>query len=72
MFVKKGDNLVRVSDIITEPDGTSQKYILLGKETGSSGKYVAYHIDFSGLHMKKCKYKIFSLILCRELKADLY
>ncbi|RUP45195.1 hypothetical protein BC936DRAFT_148495, partial [Jimgerdemannia flammicorona] len=54
-FVKAGDNKVRVSDIITQPDGTSQKFVLLGRER-LSGKQVGYHIDFSGLRLEKCTY----------------
>lgn len=69
-FVKEGDKKVRVSDIITQPDGTSQKFVLLGKEV-PSGKQVAYHIDFSGLRLKKCKYNFACvLVFYRELKKE--
>ncbi|OAD72986.1 hypothetical protein PHYBLDRAFT_20680 [Phycomyces blakesleeanus NRRL 1555(-)] len=45
---------LKVEDIITQPDGTSQKYVIFGTEYGSSN-VVAYHIDFSALHPTKCK-----------------
>ncbi|KAI9318385.1 hypothetical protein BX666DRAFT_1927417 [Dichotomocladium elegans] len=51
-FANKNDR-IQVSDIITQPDGTSQKYVIFGQEQGS-GKTVAYHIDFSRLHPTKC------------------
>ncbi|KAI8370594.1 uncharacterized protein BYT42DRAFT_617135 [Radiomyces spectabilis] len=52
-FAKKNEK-VKVDDIITQPDGTSQKYVLFGTERGT-GKYVGYHIDFSAIHPTKCK-----------------
>ncbi|ORX42516.1 Oligoxyloglucan reducing end-specific cellobiohydrolase [Hesseltinella vesiculosa] len=55
-FSNKKDR-IKVEDIITQPDGTSQKYIVLGSER-SSGKYVAYHIDFSELHPTQCRLDI--------------
>ena len=45
---------IQVEDIITQPDGTSQKYVLFGQDR-LSGKTVAYHIDFSAIHPTKCK-----------------
>ncbi|KAI9488126.1 hypothetical protein BDB00DRAFT_849759 [Zychaea mexicana] len=45
---------IQVEDIITQPDGTSQKYVLFGQDR-DSGKTVAYHIDFSAIHPTKCK-----------------
>ncbi|GAA5814583.1 hypothetical protein MFLAVUS_008082 [Mucor flavus] len=50
-FAKKGEK-VMIEDIITQPDGTSQKYILFGL---NNGKTIAYHLDFSNLHPTKCK-----------------
>jgi hypothetical protein len=50
-FTKKEDKVI-IEDIITQPDGTSQKYVLFGLKNGKS---VAYHIDFSALHPTKCK-----------------
>lgn len=50
-FTKRGDKVI-IEDIITQPDGTSQKYVLFGLKNGKS---VAYHIDFSNLHPTKCK-----------------
>ncbi|KAI8075104.1 hypothetical protein BC940DRAFT_363148 [Gongronella butleri] len=55
-FSNKKDR-IKVEDIITQPDGTSQKYLILGSER-SSGKFVAYHIDFSQLHPTQCKLDI--------------
>ncbi|KAF7724908.1 vacuolar protein sorting/targeting protein PEP1 [Apophysomyces ossiformis] len=52
-FARK-DQKIKVDDIITQPDGTSQKYVLFGTE-GRSGKTVAYHIDFSAIHPTQCK-----------------
>lgn len=50
----KDDKKIRVSDIITQPDGTSQKFVIFGKEKGS-GKNVGYHVDFSAIHPRQCK-----------------
>lgn len=52
-FAKKHEK-VKVEDIITQPDGTSQKYVLFGQER-KTGNTVAYHIDFSAIHPTKCK-----------------
>ncbi|KAI7866898.1 hypothetical protein BDF14DRAFT_1808956 [Spinellus fusiger] len=48
------DRRIRVEDIITQPDGTSQKYVLFGTESDNHAT-VAYHIDFSALHPTQCK-----------------
>ncbi|KAG1149093.1 hypothetical protein G6F37_003371 [Rhizopus arrhizus] len=45
------DNRMIIEDIITQPDGTSQKYVLFGLK---GGKTVAIHIDFSPLRPNKC------------------
>ncbi|KAI8971058.1 hypothetical protein BDB01DRAFT_854995 [Pilobolus umbonatus] len=50
-FTKRGDKVL-IEDIITQPDGTSQKYVLMGMKDGKS---VVYHIDFSPIHLDKCK-----------------
>ncbi|KAI7893622.1 uncharacterized protein EV154DRAFT_600677 [Mucor mucedo] len=49
-FAKRGEKVL-IEDIITQPDGTSQKYVLFGIKNGKS---VAYHLDFSNLHPTKC------------------
>ncbi|RCI00049.1 vacuolar protein sorting/targeting protein PEP1, partial [Rhizopus azygosporus] len=49
-FTSKSDKVI-IEDIITQPDGTSQKYVLLGLKNGKS---VAYHVDFSPLRPNKC------------------
>ncbi|KAI8967795.1 hypothetical protein BDF20DRAFT_917392 [Mycotypha africana] len=49
-FTKKNEKVI-IEDIITQPDGTSQKYVLFGLK---NGKTVAYHIDFSAIHPTKC------------------
>lgn len=51
-FAEKSQK-IKVKDIITQPDGTSQKYIIFGIERGS-GASVAYHVDFSAIHPTKC------------------
>ncbi|KAG0173404.1 vacuolar protein sorting/targeting protein PEP1 [Apophysomyces sp. BC1034] len=55
-FAKKNEK-IKVDDIITQPDGTSQKYVIFGTER-QSGKTVAYHIDFSAIHPTQCKLDI--------------
>ncbi|KAI8364623.1 hypothetical protein BD560DRAFT_165544 [Blakeslea trispora] len=50
-FAKRGEKVI-IEDIITQPDGTSQKYVLFGLK---NGKTTAYHLDFSSLHPTKCK-----------------
>jgi hypothetical protein len=55
-FARKGDR-IKVDDIITQPDGTSQKYVVFGSERGGS-KSVAYYIDFSAIHPTQCKLDI--------------
>jgi hypothetical protein len=55
-FAEQGDQ-VRVKDIITKPDGTSQKFIILGKPKGST-VFVAYYVDFSGLRGRQCNLDI--------------
>jgi hypothetical protein len=50
-FAKRSEKVI-IEDIITQPDGTSQKYVLFGLKNGKS---IAYHIDFSSLHPTKCK-----------------
>lgn len=52
-FADKSER-IKVDDIITQPDGTSQKYVIFGEER-RSGKTVAYHIDFSAVQPTKCK-----------------
>lgn len=49
-FTKRSEKVI-IEDIITQPDGTSQKYILFGTK---NHKTIAYHIDFSALHPTKC------------------
>ncbi|CAO3618171.1 unnamed protein product [Cunninghamella echinulata] len=55
-FTKKKDK-IKVDDIITQPDGTSQKYVIFGSERGGRNT-VAYHIDFSSIHPTQCKLDI--------------
>ncbi|ORZ10539.1 hypothetical protein BCR42DRAFT_469972 [Absidia repens] len=55
-FAKRKDR-IKVDDIITQPDGTSQKYVVFGAERGGT-KTVAYHIDFSAIHPTQCKIDI--------------
>ncbi|KAI8333656.1 hypothetical protein BC941DRAFT_473408 [Chlamydoabsidia padenii] len=55
-FAKKKDQ-IKVDDIITQPDGTSQKYVVFGSERGGT-RSVAYHIDFSAIHPTQCKLDI--------------
>ncbi|KAI8640138.1 hypothetical protein BD408DRAFT_445362 [Parasitella parasitica] len=49
-FAKRSEKII-IEDIITQPDGTSQKYVLFGLKNGKS---VAFHVDFSSLHPTKC------------------
>ncbi|KAG0798808.1 hypothetical protein G6F22_003854 [Rhizopus arrhizus] len=49
-FTTKSDRVI-IEDIITQPDGTSQKYVLFGLK---GGKTVAIHIDFSPLRPNQC------------------
>ncbi|KAI9281076.1 hypothetical protein BY458DRAFT_499521 [Sporodiniella umbellata] len=49
-FANRGSGMI-VEDIITQPDGTSQKYVLFGTR---NGKTMAIHIDFSPVRRNKC------------------
>ena len=45
--------------LLTLPDSTSQKFLLLGKvlrkdRTGNIGRVVMVHLDFSGTRSRKC------------------
>ncbi|KAG8926574.1 vacuolar protein sorting/targeting protein PEP1 [Tulasnella sp. 418] len=45
---------MRVREIVTVPQDTSRKFILLGYYPSSPSKLVAVHIDFSALTKKQC------------------
>ncbi|KAN0063715.1 vacuolar protein sorting/targeting protein PEP1 [Thecaphora frezii] len=46
---------LRVTDILTVPEDTHRRFILLGSPTSSSGKTLAVYLDFTALQTRKCK-----------------
>ena len=47
---------IRPTLLITTPDSTSLKFVLIGVKHGDSGReYLVFSIDFDGLHERKCK-----------------
>ncbi len=48
-----GDKM-RISQILTVPEDTHRRFILLGTPIGSATKTVAIYLDFSGLQSRKC------------------
>jgi len=56
-FVEKKDRKVRVKDILTVPDATSLKFLLIGTisdNSNESGSEIMIYLDFSPLKTKKC------------------
>ncbi|EPQ27080.1 uncharacterized protein PFL1_05364 [Pseudozyma flocculosa PF-1] len=49
---------LRVVEILTVPEDTHRKFLLLGSPTGSSGHTVAVYLDFSALQTRKCKLNV--------------
>lgn len=47
---------VRVRQIVTVPEDTSRKFILLGHSPRSTSEAIAIQLDFSSLTTKKCMY----------------
>jgi hypothetical protein len=45
---------IRVRDLMTVPEDTSRKFMLLGQYTGRTGSVVV-HLDFSSLTHRKCE-----------------
>jgi hypothetical protein len=45
---------IRVRDIMTVPEGISQKFMLLGQYPGRAGSVIV-HLDFSSLICRKCE-----------------
>ncbi|PWZ03508.1 LOW QUALITY PROTEIN: Oligoxyloglucan reducing end-specific cellobiohydrolase [Testicularia cyperi] len=45
---------IRISQILTVPEDTHRKFILLGSPGGSVSKSVAVYLDFSSLESRKC------------------
>ncbi|PWN88715.1 Oligoxyloglucan reducing end-specific cellobiohydrolase [Acaromyces ingoldii] len=52
-FGEQGEK-VRVTNIVTVPEDTHRKFILLGTTTRSANQAVAIHLDFSSLSSNKC------------------
>ncbi|KAI9709845.1 MAG: vacuolar protein sorting/targeting protein PEP1 [Chrysothrix sp. TS-e1954] len=50
------DEDMEVSDISTVPSDGSTKFILWGKDTGSKGRAMTIHLDFSGMYDGLCEY----------------
>lgn len=48
-----GDD-VRASHLVTTPDSTSLKFLLLGVRKEGDERHLAYSVDFDGLHERKC------------------
>ncbi|KAI9029440.1 hypothetical protein DFJ74DRAFT_487960, partial [Hyaloraphidium curvatum] len=48
---------IRITDIATEPDSTSQQFVLFGRYVGSArdGQQAAIHLNFEGARSRKCK-----------------
>jgi hypothetical protein len=56
-FVEQKDRKVRVKDILTVPDATSLKFILIGTihdNSNESGSEIMVYLDFSPIKTKKC------------------
>lgn len=49
------DDKVRVKSIVTVPEDTSRRFILMGFYPRSPNTAVAVHLDFSALTRKQCK-----------------
>lgn len=57
----KLDYKIRARELTTVPDSTSLKFILYGSRSKDGGgrEHVILHLDFSGLHERKCEEKDF-------------
>jgi hypothetical protein len=44
----------KITEVTTEPQSTSQKFVLFGYSESNSRELVAFHFDFSGLHDRQC------------------
>lgn len=55
---KFSNEKIRVRDIMTVPEDTSRKFMLLGRYTGTGGSVIV-HLDFSSLTHKQCKHAVF-------------
>ncbi|OUM67230.1 hypothetical protein PIROE2DRAFT_40249, partial [Piromyces sp. E2] len=56
-FVEQKDRKVRVKDILTVPDGTSLKFLLIGTivdNSNDSGSEIMIYLDFAPIKTKKC------------------
>ncbi|KAJ3337444.1 vacuolar protein sorting/targeting protein PEP1 [Gonapodya sp. JEL0774] len=59
VFVDKGSQKVRVTNILSEPDSTSQQFVLLGHlikddVTDIDGRDVAIYLNFEALRTRQC------------------
>ena len=53
--LKISDEPVEVTNIITEPSNTAEKFVVYGRSTGKSPKGIVASIDFIPLHQRFCK-----------------
>ena len=61
---------IRVRDIMTVPEDTSRKFMLLGRYPGTPGSVIV-HLDFSSLTHKRCKQGVLFArwLLCELIPA---
>lgn len=55
-IVDNPSDRVRVTDIVTEPDSTSQQFVLFARVVGGNrdGTQLAIHLNFENTHKRKC------------------
>jgi len=55
--LKISDEPIEVTNIITEPSNTAEKFIVYGRSTGKTPKGVVLSIDFVPIHQRWCKHQ---------------
>ena len=55
------DDKMRVKSIVTVPEDTSRRFILLGYYSRSPHTAVAVHLDFTSLTRRQCLYPVISV-----------
>lgn len=53
------DDKVRVREIVTVPEDTSRRFVLMGSYPRSPFSSVAVHLDFSALTYRQCRSRFF-------------
>jgi hypothetical protein len=56
------DEKVRVKSIVTVPEDTSRRFILLGFYTRAPDAAVAIHLDFTSLTRRKCTFECYTIL----------